>query len=179
MKRPLRPDEQKLWSVVAATVHPLPGRATPVSEDKAPDALPPEALPIAKTRARGAPAQAPAVPPKPKGPTPWPGPELIEPNRHHRIVRERDPIAARLDLHGNSLGDAGVARLATALARCPTLSYLNLRRNAIGAEGVGQLARVLGECVSLTCMNLLGNAVGAGGAEQLRAAAPRGLDLRV
>ncbi len=55
------------------------------------------ALPICP---RGAPAQAPAVPPKPKGATPWPGPELIEPNRHHRIVRERDPIAARLDLHG-------------------------------------------------------------------------------
>ncbi|MDO8409401.1 MAG: Smr/MutS family protein [Phenylobacterium sp.] len=101
MKRPLRPDEQKLWSVVAATVHPLPGRATPLPADKPPlDPLPAEDLPIAKARARQAPGQAPAVPPKPKVPTPWPGPELIEPNRHHRIVRERDPIAARLDLHG-------------------------------------------------------------------------------
>ena len=26
MKRPIRPDEQKLWAMVAATVHPKPGR---------------------------------------------------------------------------------------------------------------------------------------------------------
>ena len=29
-----------------------------------------------------------------------PGPEGIEPNRHRRIVRERDPLARRIDLHG-------------------------------------------------------------------------------
>ena len=26
MKRPLKPEDQRLWSLVAATVHPLPGR---------------------------------------------------------------------------------------------------------------------------------------------------------
>ena len=29
MKRPLRPEEVKLWRVVASTAHPLPGRALP------------------------------------------------------------------------------------------------------------------------------------------------------
>ena len=29
MKRPLKPEERHIWGMVAATVHPLPGRATP------------------------------------------------------------------------------------------------------------------------------------------------------
>ncbi len=109
MKRPLRPEEQRLWSVVAATLHPLPGRHTPAAAPAAqaviPDPSPPQTGPALKpppgkmpprTKAPG-PGSAP-LPRRP--PAPWPGPELIEPNRHHRIVRERDPIAARLDLHG-------------------------------------------------------------------------------
>ena len=90
MKRPLKPDELRVWSVVAGTVHPLPGRATPV---------PP---PTAQAAAADSPAHIP--PPKPpsskKPPRPRAGLDEIEPNRHHRIARERDPIAARLDLHG-------------------------------------------------------------------------------
>ena len=89
MKRPLRPDEVKIWGVVAGTVHPLPGRATlvppPSPETKAVETParipPPAATPKAKPRARDA-------------------VEEIEPNRRHRIARERDPIGARLDLHG-------------------------------------------------------------------------------
>jgi hypothetical protein len=29
MKRPLKPEERHIWGMVAATVHPLPGKATP------------------------------------------------------------------------------------------------------------------------------------------------------
>lgn len=86
MKRPLKPDELRIWSLVAATVHPLPGKATP--KKPAPQSL-------------DAPAR---IDPKDlKTPTPQPardGVEDIEPNRKHRIVRERDPIGARIDLHG-------------------------------------------------------------------------------
>lgn len=106
MKRPLRPEEHRLWSVVAATVHPLPGRATPSAPAPEP---PPEMEPgpalsaparKGKGMVSGAPAHAPAVPTKPDIGSAWPTPEHIEPNRRHRIIRERDPIAARLDLHG-------------------------------------------------------------------------------
>lgn len=114
MKRPLRPEEHRLWSVVAATLHPLPGRHTPTAPAEPADPPPQAATPSGKAppgkqppkRTAAGPQPAPKIPPA----APWPGPELIEPNRHHRIVRERDPIAARLDLHGLTY-DAARARL--------------------------------------------------------------------
>jgi DNA-nicking Smr family endonuclease len=115
MKRPLRPEEHRLWSVVAATLHPLPGRHTPAAPAEQVEPPPPAALapkvkaPPGKQPPKTA-APGPGPAPRPPSQAPWPGPELIEPNRHHRIVRERDPIAARLDLHGLTY-DAARARL--------------------------------------------------------------------
>ena len=92
MKRPLKPEERHVWGLVAATVHPLPGRATPKAE--AADALP--AAGKTAVPAKAAPsAAARAKPPKPR-----PDLDGIEPRRKRRIARERDPIGARLDLHG-------------------------------------------------------------------------------
>jgi DNA-nicking Smr family endonuclease len=92
VKRPLRPEELKVWSLVAGTVRPLPGRSTPMLEAAQP------APPCADD---GTPARVlPAQPARPKPPRPREAVDLIEPNRHHRIARERDPIAARLDMHG-------------------------------------------------------------------------------
>jgi DNA-nicking Smr family endonuclease len=91
MKRPLRPEELKVWSVVAGTVRPLPGRMTPLAP-----AEPTAAAPDDGTPARiGLPLAG-----RPKTPHLRDGVDPIEPNRHHRITRERDAIAARLDLHG-------------------------------------------------------------------------------
>lgn len=85
MKRPLKPEELKLWSLVAGTVHPLPGRdapkpARPQSLD-APARIEPTRAEEARNRLRDA-------------------LEGIEPNRRHRIAKEREEIGARLDLHG-------------------------------------------------------------------------------
>jgi DNA-nicking Smr family endonuclease len=93
VKRPLKPEELKVWSLVAGTVRPLPGRATPL-EPAAP-------VPLASAE-DGAPARIapPGLAGKPKPARPRDGVEDIEPNRRHRIARERDPIGARLDLHG-------------------------------------------------------------------------------
>jgi DNA-nicking Smr family endonuclease len=89
MKRPLKPEEMRVWGLVAATVHPLPGRETP----KPPPAEPP--IPA------GAPVRISApTPPRSAPPRTRQGLEDIEPRRKHRIARERDPIGARLDLHG-------------------------------------------------------------------------------
>jgi DNA-nicking Smr family endonuclease len=93
MKRPLKPDELRLWSLIAATVHPLPGRVRPAPSETLPE---PDAKPPAAPRpAHTAPADPPRRPPLHRH-----GPEAIEPRRRHRLTRERDPIGARLDLHG-------------------------------------------------------------------------------
>lgn len=106
MKRPVKAEELRLWSMVAATVHPLPGRAVPKAE-AAPPAAPPE--PAIPPRARVKPDPGPvftARSPNPLGaaptttPRPAPGERIIEPRRKHRIAKERDPIGAHVDLHG-------------------------------------------------------------------------------
>lgn len=90
MKRPLRPEELKLWATVLTTVRPAPGRRRPLPptepEDQAaaPMALTPAAIGAGKPAAR-----------KPQAP-----PDVIEPGRKRRIVRERELISARIDLHG-------------------------------------------------------------------------------
>lgn len=85
MKRPLKPEEQKLWSLVAGTVHPLQpskARKKPMPQTlDAPARIEPSRAEEAKKRLREA-------------------LEGIEPNRRHRIAREREEIGARIDLHG-------------------------------------------------------------------------------
>jgi DNA-nicking Smr family endonuclease len=103
MKRPLRADEARLWAAVTATVRPAPGRARPPVQDDPEGAAPGAARPDAAGAAPPAkPASAkgrPTPPPRPPAPTP-PGPFPIEPLRRRRLVRERDAIEARIDLHG-------------------------------------------------------------------------------
>jgi DNA-nicking Smr family endonuclease len=99
--------------MVAATIHPLPGRKTPAKPAAplpAAEPIPqPAAQPAAKTKAPPKfvkPAKAVAAPPPAPAPAParpqhpWNGPDHIEPRRKHRIAKERDPIGARIDLHG-------------------------------------------------------------------------------
>jgi DNA-nicking Smr family endonuclease len=85
MKRPLKPEEAKIWSMVAATVHPLHGRAGPKpARAQTLDAaarIDPKDLKVAHRSRRGE-------------------IEDIEPNRKYRITREREEIGGRIDLHG-------------------------------------------------------------------------------
>ena len=86
MKRPLKPEELRIWSAVAATVHPLPGKATP--KKPMPQTLDAPARIDPKSIKRRTPQSS------------REGVDDIEPNRKTRIARERDPIGARIDLHG-------------------------------------------------------------------------------
>lgn len=86
MKRPLKPEEAKIWGMVAATIHPLPGRGTPTASQEAART---------ETAARIAPPKSPVRAGRPRDTL-----DGIEPNRRHRIAREREEIGARLDLHG-------------------------------------------------------------------------------
>ena len=85
MKRPLKPEDQRLWAMVAATVHPLTPRK--VAKKPMPQTLDaaariePKRAEEARNRLREA-------------------LEGIEPNRRHRIAQEREEIGARIDLHG-------------------------------------------------------------------------------
>ena len=91
MRRPLRPDELRLWRVVASTVRPFAGRILPPEP-------PPAALPSSHPPKPAA-ATEPHRPPAPQRRIPGPLHD-IEPNRARRIVIGREPIGARLDLHG-------------------------------------------------------------------------------
>ena len=107
-------DDRRIWGRVTATVTPpaqrkaarvTPGAVLP-SLDDAPPTLPTPPRGVAgKKRATAlTPASAGRVaappPPKPPAPRPRPAPEELEPRRQRRLSRERDPIEARLDLHG-------------------------------------------------------------------------------
>jgi DNA-nicking Smr family endonuclease len=97
MKRPLRPEETTLWAAVAATVRLAPGRTPPPLPETAPptvQAVSPKATSPSKAPVAGRPK------PQPKPHHPYTAPETIEPRRKRRIVRGRDEIAGRLDLHG-------------------------------------------------------------------------------
>ena len=111
MKRPLKPEERHIWGMVAATVHPLPGKATPKAEPS--DTFPSpswggagrEAAGVGKPGSSPAPARGPSIPTRPglrpgHPPHKGEGKDPIEPRRKHRIAKEREPIGARLDLHG-------------------------------------------------------------------------------
>lgn len=86
-------DGERLWHRVASTVTPLAPRRMPVP--------PPEAVQTAPTnRPRPASGTAPSLPPPP-APRPQSAPSDLDPRRHRRLSREREPIEARLDLHGH------------------------------------------------------------------------------
>jgi DNA-nicking Smr family endonuclease len=89
--RKLKPDEARLWSHVASTVKPRPGKALPAAEAEAVEP---------KIDPKAGPAHLPVTPaPKPTRARVPPPPDPIEPGRKRRIVRGRDALEARIDLH--------------------------------------------------------------------------------
>ncbi len=127
MKRSLRAEEIRLWTTVASTVRPGPGKTLPKLPEGEAGPAKAEPPPVAaKTLAK--PLKPPPAPrPKVKKPVPEPSPPpptpakpkppqphlsaaaSIEPLRKRRIAREREPIEARLDLHGLDQDRARVA----------------------------------------------------------------------
>lgn len=97
----LSPDDRRIWDRVTGSVTPAkPKKSALVIPGTALVDPPAAPLPrgLAKPRAAApawavpAPAAAPA---RPRG-----HPEELEPRRQRRLSRERDPIEARIDLHG-------------------------------------------------------------------------------
>ncbi len=143
MRRPLKPEELRLWSLVASTVHPLSGRK------------PPEAAlgPITATAALEPPMRlAPAPPPPRARPVRATDDKTIEPRRKHRIAKERDPIGARIDLHGMTQ-DRARAALESFLFRAWDEGYRAvLVITGKGVQGDGVLRRRAPEWLSAAAL---------------------------
>lgn len=94
----LSPEDRRIWARVAGSVIPAkPKKAPRIIPGAAVADAPAAPHPRAAAKARGAaPAWSPPVgPSRPRG-----LPEELEPRRQRRLSRERDPIEARIDLHG-------------------------------------------------------------------------------
>jgi len=117
MRRRLTPEERRLWALVARTVEARPGRAGPE-----PSAPPVVAAPVPRKPPRETDAaeaqrmrdQLAALvagvrlppPPRPAVRAQRHEPDPLEPRRLRRLARERDPIEARIDLHGMGAWEA-------------------------------------------------------------------------
>ena len=138
MKRPVKPEELRLWSMVAATVHPMPGRSALQADMPVPNAIDPMA-PAARI--------SPVVLKEPSARAKVPA-QAIEPGRKHRIARERDPIGAHIDLHGMGQ-DQAKAALEGFVLRCWRDGYRAvLVITGKGLRGDGILKRMTPEWLS-------------------------------
>lgn len=108
MSRRPSPEEERLWRSVTGRVAGDPDRVRRLTSDEKRMWLAATGQPVAPRPQPAAPAPAPpavtalaVVPPPARPRVKVPGvPEGLEPNRRRRIARERDPIEARIDLHG-------------------------------------------------------------------------------
>ncbi|NJC40822.1 DNA-nicking Smr family endonuclease [Brevundimonas alba] len=95
----LSPEDRRIWARVAGSVTPSrrkkPARIVPGAVDPEP---PPAPLSTGSGKAR--PVPPPYAPPVSAPGRPRGLPEELEPRRQRRLSRERDPIEARIDLHG-------------------------------------------------------------------------------
>ncbi|MFN4287944.1 MAG: Smr/MutS family protein [Brevundimonas sp.] len=137
--RRLSPEDRRLWQKIARSVTPLEARrlkqALLSSSESEPAPEPPAERAPSKARAGSAPpapgmglsgtpartsAKTTAKTLANSAPAREPPSQVIEPNRARRVQRERDPIEARIDLHGYGrfqAEDAVVAFLSSSYAR--------------------------------------------------------------
>jgi DNA-nicking Smr family endonuclease len=111
MSRRLSPEEERLWRALTHRVAPTePSRVHGLRPEEKRlwqaamgQAPGPRQTPRAAPRVTEPTAAAPSPPPVRPGrvaPVASGPPGVIEPNRQRRLVREREPIGARIDLHG-------------------------------------------------------------------------------
>ena len=95
----LSPDDRRIWARVAGSVTPRkPKKAALITPGAA--VVDPPAAPLPRGLAKPRPAAPAWSPPVVASPRPRGHPEELEPRRQRRLSRERDPIEAKIDLHG-------------------------------------------------------------------------------
>jgi DNA-nicking Smr family endonuclease len=162
VKRRLTAEERRLWALVARTLDATaPGRAPDEAEPPKPPAA---AVPPPRPASPATPPRAPATAqdlaalmaqlaagvrhnpaPRPASRPVRHAPDTVEPRRLRRLSRERDPIEARIDLHGFGVWEAE-DRLKAFILR----SWENGLRAVLvvtgkGYAGEGQIRRHAGE----------------------------------
>ena len=98
-RRTLTRDDRRLWSRAERTLDKVKKAATITTEPEASPA--PEHKPPPKFIKPAKPAQLAPQPTAAPRPVPHAAPHELEPRRHRRLARERDPIDAKIDLHGH------------------------------------------------------------------------------
>ena len=95
----LSPDDRHIWSRVAGSVTPSRPKKAPriIVGAVQPD---PPAAPHPTGRGKAVHRPPPSFSPPVSPPVSRSVPEVLEPRRQRRLSRERDPIEARIDLHG-------------------------------------------------------------------------------
>ncbi len=120
-RRSLTREDRRLWDRVERTLDKARARPTEPAPPSAPEPqTPPRFVKPGRPVARPAPPPPPPAPPMPPRPVAHAAPHDLEPRRHRRLARERDPIEARIDLHGHGrfeAQDAMTAFLMNAHAR--------------------------------------------------------------
>lgn len=102
MGRRLTPEDRRIWDRVARTVTPSGSKQPVAAETPSGPPEPPRAPPKFVKPSRPPARPAPSPPPRPAAAArpAHAAPDELEPRRHRRLARERDPIEAVLDLHG-------------------------------------------------------------------------------
>lgn len=101
-RRKLTAEEHTLWSRITRSVAPLRRQPVPAVATSVPS-------PPGKTRS--APSLRPHPPSRDKAPPPAPRLEPLDRRVKQRLARGRDPIEARIDLHGRTQDEAYAALL--------------------------------------------------------------------
>lgn len=99
-RRPLTRDDRRLWNRVERTLDKVKAKVA-ATEPEAPVEPATKAPPKFVKPARPVTAPAPPVVADQTRPLPHAAPHELEPRRLRRLSRERDPIDARIDLHGH------------------------------------------------------------------------------
>ncbi len=149
-RRPLTEEERALWRGVARSIAPMQRARQRTEVPEGPDSPPREAKPAAAGTAR------PAVPsnlPPPKEPPPL---APLGRRLKQRVARGREPIEARLDLHGYTQAEAHAALLrflrraqADNLKTVLVVTGKGSARNARAAGETGVLKRAVPQWLAL------------------------------
>lgn len=123
----------RLWAVVTATVRPFPGRVVKSAPGVAPV--------VTRTAPTPRTTDPLPTPPKPAVRRSSHPPAAIEPGRHRRIIRDREPPPGTIDLHGFDQDRARAALTAHILRAHAAGERTVLVVTGKGALGDGVLRR--------------------------------------
>ena len=144
MKRDPDIEDLRLWSVITSTVRPLKPPSPPRGGTDPPDLI--RGVRVGESEASTKPKPPPKPPAKPQpaakhrpsSPPPKPPPADLEPSLHRRVVRGREALAARIDLHGltHDAARAALTRFVERAAADGWRAVLVITGKGVGGDGV-------------------------------------------